>query len=46
VYDVAPRDVVSILGAAAVLMLVAGVASYVPARRAAAVDPGVTLRTE
>jgi putative ABC transport system permease protein len=46
VYDVAPRDVVSILGAAAVLMLVAGVACYVPALRAAAVDPGVTLRTE
>ena len=46
VYGVAPRDVASILGAAGVLMLVAGVASYVPARRAAAVDPGVTLRAE
>ena len=46
VYGVAPRDVVSILGAAALLLLVAAVASYIPARRAAAVDPGVTLRAE
>jgi putative ABC transport system permease protein len=46
VYGVAPRDMASILGATAMLMLVAGVASYIPARRAAAVDPGVTLRAE
>ena len=46
VYGVVPRDVASILGAAALLMVVAGAASYVPARRAAAVDPAVTLRTE
>jgi putative ABC transport system permease protein len=46
VYGVAPRDLASIVGAAALLMLVAGLASYVPARRAAAVDPGVTLRAE
>jgi ABC-type lipoprotein release transport system permease subunit len=46
VYEVAPRDVASILGTTALLMLVAGVASYAPARRAATVDPGVTLRSE
>lgn len=46
VYDVAPRDVASILGATALLMLVACLASYIPARRAAGVDPGVTLRVE
>ncbi|MFN2567164.1 MAG: ADOP family duplicated permease [Gemmatimonadaceae bacterium] len=46
VYGVAPRDGASIVGATALLMLVAGVASYVPARRAAAVDPAVTLRAE
>ena len=46
VYGVAPRDVASICGATALLMLVAGVASYFPARRAAAVDPAVTLRSE
>lgn len=46
VYEVAPRDVWSMLGATALLILVAGVASYTPARRAATVDPGVTLRSE
>lgn len=46
VYGVAPRDMASVLGATVVLMLVAGVASDIPARRAAAVDPGVTLRAE
>jgi predicted permease len=46
VYGVAPRDVTSILGATMALMLVAGLASYFPARRAAAVDPAVALRAE
>ena len=46
VYGVAPRDAASLVAATALLMLVAGVASYVPARRAAAVDPAVTLRAE
>ena len=46
VYGVAPRDVVSVLGATIVLMLVVVVASYIPARKAAAVDPGLTLRAE
>jgi putative ABC transport system permease protein len=46
VYEVAPRDVWSILGATAVLLCAAVTASYLPARRAAAADPGVTLRSE
>jgi ABC-type antimicrobial peptide transport system permease subunit len=46
VFGVAPRDAASLAGATAVLLLVAGVASWLPARRAAAVDPGVTLRAE
>jgi putative ABC transport system permease protein len=45
-YGVAPSDVASIVGATALLVLGAAVASYVPARRAAAVDPAVTLRAE
>jgi putative ABC transport system permease protein len=46
VYGVASRDVTSIFGATGLLMLVAVAASYIPARRAAGVDPGVTLRAE
>jgi predicted permease len=46
VFGVAPTDAASIVGATAVLLLVAAMASYFPARRAAAVDPGVTLRSE
>ena len=46
VYGVAPRDAASVLGATLVLVAIAGLASYVPGRRAAAVDPAVTLRAE
>ena len=46
VYGVAPRDLPSLLGAAALLLLVALLASWLPARRAAAVDAVVTLRAE
>jgi predicted permease len=46
VYDVAPRDVMSLVGAAVVLILVAAVASAIPARRAATVDPAAMLRME
>jgi putative ABC transport system permease protein len=46
VFEVAPRDFVSFGAAATALLIVAAVASYIPARRASAVDPAVTLRSE
>jgi ABC-type antimicrobial peptide transport system permease subunit len=46
VYGVVPRDAVSLSGAALVLVFVAALASAIPARRAARVDPAAMLRTE
>jgi putative ABC transport system permease protein len=43
---IGPADPVSFGGAAAVLLLVGAVASYVPARDASSVDPGTALRSE
>ncbi len=45
-FGVAPRDALSLAGAAVLLGMVAMVAAWVPARRAAAVDPLVALRVE
>jgi predicted permease len=45
-YGVAPADAVALGGAAALLALAALVASWVPARRAARVDPVIALRAE
>ena len=46
VYGVAPRDAVTFAAVAAGVMVLAAVASWLPARRASATDPNVTLRSE
>ncbi|HVX39433.1 MAG TPA: ABC transporter permease [Gemmatimonadaceae bacterium] len=43
-YDVSPTDPVILISTCAVLLLVALAASWIPARRAAAVDPSEALR--
>ncbi len=45
-FGVSPTDVVIIAGAAAVLITTALLANVIPARRAAGVDPMISLRTE
>jgi predicted permease len=45
-FGVTPLDVVTFVAAAAFLAMAALLASYVPARRAAAIDPMETLRAE
>jgi ABC-type antimicrobial peptide transport system permease subunit len=44
VYDVAPRDPTVLATATAAIALIAVVAAYIPARRAARVDPLIALR--
>ena len=46
VYGVAPRDVFSFVAATLVLFVVSMLACYVPARRAARVEPSIALRSE
>ncbi len=45
-YDVSAVDPVAFLGTAAILVVVALIANYIPARRGARVDPMVALRSE
>jgi predicted permease len=45
-YNVAPTDPVALALVAGVLLIAAGLASWLPARRAARVDPSVALRAE
>lgn len=46
VFGISPADPLTYFGAAIVLVTFAGIASYLPARRAAKVDPLVALRYE
>jgi putative ABC transport system permease protein len=45
-FEISPHDPVAFVGAGAVLCVLALLASYVPATRAARVDPLTALRTE
>jgi len=45
-FGVAPLDLATYAGAVGVILVAAALASYVPARRAAAIDPVETLRAE
>ena len=45
-FEVSPNDPVTMIGIAFLLLIIAMVASYIPARRATRVDPMIALRYE
>jgi ABC-type lipoprotein release transport system permease subunit len=46
VYRLSPADPISMVAAAAFVLLLASIAAWLPAKRASAVDPAVALRSE
>jgi ABC-type antimicrobial peptide transport system permease subunit len=45
-FEITPTDPVTYLAVLVGVLVVCGIAAYVPARRAAAIDPMVVLKTE